>query len=105
MIDNFVVDAVDREHVFKEFDEVDDKTIKFIYANITDDDYVSSAFILFQQNGKMCEINASHCSCNGYEGQWQPEACSFKELNSRLEHHRPYLWNAEFCEYIRSKVK
>lgn len=104
MKDNFVDGAVNREHVFKEFEKEDDKTIKFVYANI-DNDYDSSAFILFRQNRKLYEINASHCSCYGYEGQWEPEECTYKELAARLTEHTPRLWNAEFCEYVKLKGK
>lgn len=33
----------------------------------------SSAFIVFERNGEIWEVNGSHCSCYGFEGQWEPE--------------------------------
>lgn len=32
-------------------------------------DYEGYAFVLFLRDGKLWEVNASHCSCYGLEGQ------------------------------------
>lgn len=34
----------------------------------------SSAFVLFDKGGALFEVNGSHCSCYGFEGQWEPES-------------------------------
>lgn len=47
-------------------------------------DYSGSAFVLFEQDGKLYEVNGSHCSCNGLEGQWEPEETDLKVLEKRL---------------------
>ncbi len=34
----------------------------------------SDAFIVYKaKNGKFYEVHGSHCSCYGFEGQWEPE--------------------------------
>ena len=46
--------------------------------------YSGYAFVLFEQNGKLYEITASHCSCYGLEGQWKPEETSVGALRYRM---------------------
>lgn len=42
--------------------------------------YDGSSFVLFRQNGKLYEVNGSHCSCFRLEGQWKPEETTVKSL-------------------------
>jgi len=49
-------------------------------------DYDGSAFVLFERDGKLYEVNGSHCSCYGLEDQWVPEETSVAELRHRIEH-------------------
>lgn len=48
-------------------------------------DYDGSAFVLFERNGKLYEVNGDHCSCYELEGQWEPEETSVVELKHRIE--------------------
>lgn len=48
-------------------------------------DYDGSAFVLFERGGKLYEANGGHCSCNGLEGQWEPEETSAAELIHRIK--------------------
>lgn len=48
-------------------------------------DYDGSAFVLFERDGKLYEVNGGHCSCNGLEGQWDPEETSASELVHRIK--------------------
>lgn len=43
------------------------------------------AFVLFKKDGKLYEINASHCSCFGLERQWCPEETTIEALKYRVE--------------------
>lgn len=43
----------------------------------------SSSFFLFKQKGKLYEVHGSHCSCYGFEGQWEPEETSVVALKER----------------------
>lgn len=47
--------------------------------------YEGYAFVLFRRDGKLWEVNASHCSCYGLEGQWSPEEVTAQELRHRVE--------------------
>jgi hypothetical protein len=46
-------------------------------------DYCGSSFVLYEKDGKLYEVNASHCSCYGLEGQWEPEETSWAALAMR----------------------
>lgn len=41
------------------------------------------SFVLYEKNDTLYEVNASHCSCRGLEGQWDPEETSWKSLKLR----------------------
>lgn len=43
--------------------------VKILLASYTYEDYDGSAFVLFLRDGKLYEVNGSHCSCYGLEGQ------------------------------------
>lgn len=82
------------DDVFQQFqtsgDEV--KDIDILFASYEQGDYEGSAFVLFSQNGKLYEVNGSHCSCYGLEGQWSPEETSVEEILYRMEHGKGYYW-------------
>lgn len=46
---------------------------EILFAYYMCEDYSGTAFVLFRRNGKLYEVNGSHCSCYGLEGQWEPE--------------------------------
>lgn len=48
-------------------------------------DYCGNSFVLYEVNGTLYEVNGSHCSCYGLEGQWKPEKTSWKVLHHILE--------------------
>lgn len=65
------------------------------YYHVGDYGCDSSAFVLFEKDGRLYEVNGSHCSCYGlgenYSGstsstQWEPEETSVEALEHRLEH-------------------
>jgi hypothetical protein len=45
--------------------------------------YEGSSLVVFKKDGKLYEVNGSHCSCNGLEGQWEPEETSWAALDMR----------------------
>ena len=45
--------------------------------------YCGSALVIFKRGGKLYEVNGSHCSCSGLEGQWDPEETSPDALLKR----------------------
>ena len=50
--------------------------------------YEGYAFVLFRKGGVLYEVNGSHCSCYGLEGQWEPEETTVEALRHRLDHGR-----------------
>lgn len=58
----------------------DDQILLAIYEY---GNYEGSAFVLYEQDGKLYEVNGGHCSCNGLEGQWDPEETTWEALAMR----------------------
>lgn len=56
-----------------------------IVAWYTYEDYYGDAYVLYTSGGKLYEVTGGHCSCNGLEGQWEPEEVSVEYLTHRLE--------------------
>ena len=62
-----------------------DKDINILLAFYEYEDYSGSAFVLFEKNGKLFEVNGGHCSCYGLEGQWNPEETTKEALLHRIK--------------------
>ena len=45
--------------------------------------YDGEAHVIFRKDGKLYEVNGSHCSCYGLEGQWTPEETTLAALLAR----------------------
>lgn len=54
------------------------------------------AMVVYRSEGKLYEVNGSHCSCYGLEGQWDPEETNYKSLAMR----EPSPWDDQ--EYIEA---
>lgn len=63
--------------------ELDLREVTILYADYECGNYEGWAFVLFEQDGKLYEVNGSHCSCYGLEGQWEPDEVLVKELIKR----------------------
>lgn len=60
------------------------ENVHVLFASYGQDNYSGDAWVLFEQNNKLYEVNGSHCSCYGLEGQWEPEEVNLLELENRL---------------------
>lgn len=60
------------------------KPIRILFASYGYENYSGDAFVLFERDGKLFEVNGGHCSCYGLEGQWTPEEVTLPELKHRL---------------------
>jgi hypothetical protein len=58
--------------------------IEVLLASYGYENYSGDAFVLFRKAGKLYEVNGSHCSCYGLEGQWEPEETTKESLLHRL---------------------
>lgn len=56
-----------------------------IFASYTEVNGNGTAFVLFRKDNKLYEVNGSHCSCHGLEGQWEPEEANIEAIQHRLE--------------------
>lgn len=54
--------------------------VEVLLASYTYEHYSGSALVVFRKDGKLYEVNGSHCSCYGLEGQWEPEETSVEAL-------------------------
>jgi hypothetical protein len=45
--------------------------------------YCGSSLVVFEKDGQLYEVNGSHCSCYGLEGQWDVEETSWEALSAR----------------------
>ena len=60
--------------------EEDLKNCEIIYAAYDCPPYEGYAHVIFIKDGNLYEVNGSHCSCYGLEGQWVPEETSLAAL-------------------------
>ena len=61
----------------------DNKNI--LFASYGSENYSGDAWVLFEENGKLYEVNGSHCSCFGLEDQFDPEETNLEAIKFRLE--------------------
>lgn len=73
-----------KEDVLNDFrvSEQEVEGCEILFAYYTYEDYDGRAFVLFEKEGKLFEVNGSHCSCYVLEDQWEPE----ETLTSALLH-------------------
>lgn len=67
----------------RQFEEKDLGEGTLLYAEYDTGAWEGSAFVLYEHDGKLFEVNASYCSCMGLEGQWCPSETSVAALNAR----------------------
>jgi len=70
------------------------KRANIIVAAISDCDYEMNAYVLFEDGGELFEVEASHCSCYGFEDQWTPGRISVEYLaNKDKKNLLPAMYN------------
>jgi hypothetical protein len=55
-----------------------------LFASYCYENYSGNAWVLFEKDGQLYEVNGGHCSCYGLEGQWEPEAVTLDALEHRV---------------------
>lgn len=58
--------------------------VEILLASYGTPSYEGYAFVLFRRDGKLYEVNGSHCSCYELEGQWEPEETTVEALRHRI---------------------
>lgn len=98
-----------KEDIIHEFNlkENDLNNVNILFAVYEYENCSGTAFVLFEKDGELYEVNGSHCSCYGLEDQWIPEEASLDELKHRLDKgelgkHQGYnVFKKELKEYIK----
>jgi len=67
-----------------QLDDDDLYNITILFAVYIYENYYGRAFVLFEIDGKLYEVNGEHCSCYGLEGQWEPEETTIEDIKYRL---------------------
>lgn len=57
---------------------------KILFAFYMDENYSGDAKVIFEKCGQLYEVEGSHCSCYGLEGQWKPGVTTWAALKLRL---------------------
>lgn len=60
--------------------EEESKGVEILYATYDCGGYEGDAHVIFRKDDKLYEVNGSHCSCYGLEGQWKPEETTVAAL-------------------------
>lgn len=73
-------------HIKADFEISDEELdgINILLAYYSYRNWEGDAFVLFEKDGKLFEVNGGHCSCYGLEGQWEPEEVTIDVLEYRL---------------------
>jgi hypothetical protein len=79
----FLNDWSSKEAVERDF-ETSLADVNILFASYLCQNYSGDAFVLFEKEGKLYEVNGNHCSCYGLEGQWEPEETNPQALKHRL---------------------
>jgi hypothetical protein len=82
--------------------------IEIILAWYEYESYSGCSIVIYRdkEDGKLYEVNASHCSCYGLEGQWIPEETTLEALKMRVfneeiqPHFNLFLHKLEFQKEI-----
>jgi len=72
-------------NAIKEYEPIHILFASYSYAN-----YSGDAFVLFEQDGKLFEVNAGHCSCYGLEGQFSHEETTLEAVAHRCPSRMAY---------------
>ncbi len=71
-----------REEMMQQFciSEEQLEGVDILYASYDMPPYEGYAHVIFRKEGKLYEVNGSHCSCYGLEEQWEPEETTVEAL-------------------------
>ena len=84
--------------------EVERQTVdeyQIVIAILNDHGYEEDSYFLMVKSGKLYENFAGHCSCMGFEGQFQPEETTVDYLMSKQYTNRD---DTEIMNFLRSGI-
>lgn len=76
-----------KKDVLKEYDILESEISEYdvLFAYYTYEFYEGESLVILKSktDGNLYEVNGSHCSCYGLEGQWEPEQTTVDALMKR----------------------
>lgn len=88
------------------------KNNNILFASYGNANYSGDAWVLFENEGKLYEVNGGHCSCYGLENQWEPEEVALEELKNRLvngtfgeDNYAENNFKEELCKFLGVEFK
>jgi len=95
-----------RADVEKVFDVKLDDSINILCAYYGTGGYNGWAYVFYQQEGKLYEVDGVHCSCFGLEGQWEPDETSFIAIKHVLDKGTKYdIYDEDFKKRLYSLIE
>lgn len=83
------------------------KDTNILFASYGTANYSGDAWVLFEKDGELWEVSASHCSCYGVEGQFSPEKVVLPELKNRLingrlgdDHYSDNVFKTQLASFL-----
>lgn len=78
--------------------------LKIVVAGYFEMGYEGDAYVLgIDDNGKLFEVEASHCSCYDLQGTWKPMEVTVEYLEQRLQ--KGSFLTSEIADAVRLFVK
>lgn len=108
MVSDFIEDAWEDGAVSNAIASDDFSGIHVLLAYYEVDGYEGDAFVIYKKNGKLYEVNGSHCSCYGLERQWEPSEVTYEELIKRMDDGNlgcDYNGHDKFAKELRKVVE
>lgn len=86
--------------------KVDVKDKEVIFARMRQESYEGYAQMIYQRKGKLYEVTGSHCSCYGFEGQWDPTEITWDQLAMRpaVKDPKSYSYDADLAAIVNKHV-
>jgi hypothetical protein len=94
---------------FKDIDELkreyhlsdeDLQGVEILYAIYRTGCWEGQSLVLFKKDDRIFIVHASHCSCYGLQGQWDPIETNEKTLKMEIEAKSKYFYQ-EFESFIQ----
>lgn len=101
--DYYSYDSDEDEKALKDFPEPEE----VLLAAYSYEDYSGSAWVVFRNGDKYYIVSGGHCSCNGLEGQWEPEIYESAELLLSVLEKGGWYYGVEkkYVEEVKEKLR
>ena len=77
---------------------------RILFEGHAEEDYSDSILLILRKDGALFEVEASHCSCYGFEGMWNPRKTTVGALLKRTPaslSDRDYVRFRDFVARLR----